>query len=207
MVKDKSTEKQILDAARKIFLEKGMAAARMQEIADEAGINKALLHYYYRSKERLFDRIFREVIEKISSGLQSIFEQEMSIPQRINAIVDVYIDVLLENRYLPLFVLNELNQNPERFSELVKQHLVIHMQKFFAQIQEEGKKGIINPIHPVHLLLNVLGLIIFPFATVPLISRIVDDEFKPMLENLLSERKEVVKQFIENAITPKVEDK
>lgn len=207
MVKDKSTEKQILDAARKVFLEKGMAAARMQEIADEAGINKALLHYYYRSKERLFERIFREVIEKISSGLQSIFEQEMSIPQRINAIVDVYIDVLLENRYLPLFVLNELNQNPERFSELVKQHLVIHMQRFFTQIQEEGEKGIINPIHPLHLLLNVLGLIIFPFATVPLISRIVDDEFKPILENLLSERKEVVKQFIENAITPKVQDK
>jgi AcrR family transcriptional regulator len=207
MVKDKNTEKQILDAARKVFLEKGMSAARMQEIADEAGINKALLHYYYRSKERLFDRIFSEVIEKISSGLKSIFEKEMSILQRINSIVDVYIDVLLENSYLPLFVLNELNHNPERFTDLVKQHIAIHMQKFFVQIEEEANKGLINPIHPVHLLLNVLGLIIFPFATVPLISRIVNDEFKPLLEHLLLERKEVVKTFIENAITPKVNNK
>jgi AcrR family transcriptional regulator len=206
MVKDNCTEYQILDAARKVFLEKGMAAARMQEIADEAGINKALLHYYFRSKEKLFDRIFSEVIEKISGGLQFIFEQDMSILERLKAIVDVYIDVLLENRYLPLFVLNELNHNPERFSELVKQHIAVHMQEFFAQFQREVDEGRIKAIHPLHLLFNVLGLIIFPFATIPLISRIADEEYKPLLDTLLQERKQVVKQFIEDAITPKVQN-
>jgi TetR/AcrR family transcriptional regulator len=206
MVKDNTTESQILDAARKIFLEKGMAAARMQEIADEAGINKALLHYYFRSKEKLFERIFGEVIEKISGGLQSIFEQEMSILNRLNAIIDVYIDVLYGNRYLPLFVLNEMNYNPERFTELFKQHIVVHMQKFFTQIQQEVNEGRINPIHPLHLLLNVLGLIIFPFATIPVISRITDEKYKPLLDTILQERKQVVKQFIENALTPKVQN-
>ena len=207
MVKDNSTENQILDAARKVFLEKGMAAARMQEIADEAGINKALLHYYFRSKEKLFNRIFIEVIEKISEGLQSVFKKEISILDRLKAIVDVYIDVLLENRYLPLFVLNELNHNPEKFTELFKQHIVIHMEKFFTEILEAVDTGIINPIHPLHLLLNVVGLIIFPFATVPVISRIADDSIKPLLSNILLERKAVVKQFIEDALIPKVQNR
>ncbi len=204
MVKNISTESQILDAARKVFLEKGMAAARMQEIADEAGINKALLHYYFRSKEKLFDRIFGEVIEKISDGLQSVFEEEKPILDRLKAVVDIYIDVLLENRYLPLFVLNELNHNPEKFTELFKKHIAIHMEKFFTEIQEAVDTGIINPIHPLHLLLNVVGLIIFPFATVPVISRIADDSLKPFLSTVLQERKVVVKQFIEDALTPKV---
>lgn len=206
MVKDNSTENQILDAARKVFLRKGLAAARMQEIADEAGMNKALLHYYFRSKEKLFDKIFGEVIEKISAVLKSIFEQQMSVLNRLNAIVDVYIDVLLENRYLPIFVLNELNHNPERFSKLFEQHIVKHLQKFLLEIQVEVDTGKINPIHPIHLLLNVLGLIIFPFATVPVIGRLADDSFRPFLDTLLKERKQVVKQFIENALTPKKTD-
>jgi AcrR family transcriptional regulator len=203
MVKDNTTENQILNAARKVFLTKGLAAARMQEIADEAGINKALLHYYFRSKEKLFDRIFSEVIEKIAAGLQSIFKREMVLLDRLHAIVDVYIDVLLENRYLPLFVLNELNHHPERFSVLVKKHIAKHLRKFLTEIQQEVDAGKINPIHPLHLLLNVLGLIIFPFATIPFVSRISDKQYRPIFDTILQERKQVVKQFIEDAITPK----
>jgi TetR/AcrR family transcriptional regulator len=203
MVKDYSTELRILDAARQVFLEKGMAGSRMQEIADEAGINKALLHYYFRSKEKLFNRIFGEVVEKISQGLQLIFRKDMSVIDRLKAIVDVYIDVLFENRYLPLFVLNELNHNPEKFSDLFEQHIVVHMQKFIREIQHEVDTGKINPVHPIHLLLNVLGLIIFPFATIPVLSRIAVEDIRPLLNSLLQERKQVVKQFIEDALTPK----
>ncbi|MGD2035123.1 MAG: helix-turn-helix domain-containing protein, partial [Bacteroidales bacterium] len=119
MVKDANTEKRIYEAARKVFLKKGLAGARMQEIADEAGINKALLHYYFRNKEKLFGGIFNEIVMELSVRLKGIFEMDMDVLGKFKAFVNIYVDVLLKNRYLPLFVLNEINDNPDRFSKIV----------------------------------------------------------------------------------------
>lgn len=202
MVKDSNTEKRIIEAARRVFLKKGMAGARMQEIADEAGINKALVHYYFRNKEKLFDYIFTEVIEKISSGLEDIFEKDMGVIDRSLSLVDAYITVLLENRYLPLFVLNEINHNPEKFASLLKENVAAKMGQFIIQIQDEVDKGLIRPIHPIHLLMNVLGLVIFPFAAYPLVSKVAGKEMEPLIQNFLEERKTVVQEFIVNALTP-----
>jgi TetR/AcrR family transcriptional regulator len=209
MTKDKNTEQRIYEAARRVFLEKGLAGARMQEIADEAGINKSLLHYYFRTKDKLFEGIFNEVIMRISAGLAGTFEKDMDVLGRIRSLVDIYIDVLTENRYLPLFVLNEMSHNPEKFSQVFAQHVLVHMKKFILQILDEVQKGKINPIHPVHLLLNVLSLIIFPFAAVPVMSKIVektgmDINIPPIdMEIFLKERKAIVSEFIENALVPK----
>ncbi len=202
MVKDTSTEQRIIEAARRVFMQKGMAGARMQEIADEAGINKALLHYYFRSKEKLFEHIFGEVIARISMGLKSIFEKEMGVLERLTSIVDIYVDTLMENRYLPLFVLNEMNQNPERFSSLLQENIIEHMKKLFIEIRQEAESGQIRETNPAHLLLNILGLIIFPFATYPVMQKVAPEEFRPFFNNFLEERKHEVKQFIINALTP-----
>jgi TetR/AcrR family transcriptional regulator len=210
MVEDHNTEQRIYDAARRVFMQKGLAGARMQEIADEAGINKALLHYYFRNKEKLFEGIFNEVIVRISSGLASAFEKEMDVMGRIHSLVDIYIDVLAENRYLPLFVLNEMSHDPEKFSGMFIQHVVVHMKKFILQIQDEAKRGLIRPIHPIHLLLNILGLIIFPFAALPVMTKIiekadVDGRIPEMnMESFLKERKKIIYEFIENALVPKI---
>ena len=126
----------------------------------------------------------------------------MTVLERLNSIVDVYVDILLENRYMPLFVLNEMNQNPERFVCLLQEHVIIHMKSLFEQIQEEVHLGKIKQVHPAHLLLHVLGLIIFPFAAYPLITKIAQEEFKPFLMNFLNDRKKTVKQFITDALTP-----
>jgi TetR/AcrR family transcriptional regulator len=209
MVKDSNTEQRIFDAARRVFMQKGLAGARMQEIADEAGINKALLHYYFRNKEKLFEGIFNEVILRISSGLASTFEKEMDVMGRIRSLVDIYIDVLSENRYLPLFVLNEMNHTPEKFAQLFARHVVIHMKKFIIQIQDEALRGLIRPIHPVHLLLNTLGLIIFPFAAFPVMIKIMENVnfeggFPELnIDDFLKERKQIVYEFIENALVLK----
>jgi TetR/AcrR family transcriptional regulator len=209
MVKDSNTEQRIFEAARLVFLEKGLAGARMQEIADVAGINKSLLHYYFRTKEKLFEGIFNEVILRISSGLELTFKEDMNVMGRIRALVDIYIDVLSENRYLPFFVLNEMSQNPEKFAGLFVEHVVVHMRQFISQIVDEVEKGTINPIHPVHLLLNVLSLIIFPFAALPVMAQIIQNsglaENIPAMDmdSFLKDRKRVVYQFIENALVPK----
>src|SRR5580698_7184188 len=105
--KDNSEEK-ILTAAKKIFLLKGMDGARMQDIADEAKINKALLHYYFRSKEMLFEKIFKEALEKLFPKILDIWKSDVSLFQKIENFCVKYIDMMQQNPYLPLFVLNEV---------------------------------------------------------------------------------------------------
>jgi TetR/AcrR family transcriptional regulator len=209
MVKDHNTEQLIYEAARKVFMQKGLAGARMQEIADEAGINKSLLHYYFRSKDKLFEGIFNDVIMRIASGLGKTFEKDMDVMSRIREMIDLYLDALIDNRYLPLFVMNEMSQQPEKFSEIFSKNVVVHMGKFIAQISDEVKQGKINPINPFHLLLNILGLIIFPIAMLPVMTMISEkaaqNGMMPKIDmlNFLQERKKVVYDFVENALAPK----
>lgn len=203
MVKDSSTEYRIIEAARRVFMRKGMTGARMQEIADEAGINKALLHYYFRSKDKLYNHILTEVMDRISQGIATMFEQEMTVKERLLTFVDVYIDVLKENTYLPLFILNEINHNPDRFALLVREKITDKLGIYIQQMLKEVQEGMIRPIHPLHLILNILGMIIFPFAIHPVLDKVFGEEMKGILESFFEERKVVVKEFIENAITPK----
>ena len=203
MVKDGNTEERIVEAARRVFMRKGMAGARMQEIADEAGINKSLLHYYFRSKDKLYDHILTELMDRISSGIAEMFKQEMTVKERLMAFVDVYIDALLENRSLPLFILNEINHNPDRFASLIRDKIASRLGTYIQQMLQESQEGMIRPIHPLHLILNVLGMIIFPFAAYPLLEKVMGEELEGILDGFLEERKAVVKEFIDNAITPK----
>ncbi|MEJ0102141.1 MAG: TetR/AcrR family transcriptional regulator [Bacteroidota bacterium] len=140
--RDETTEERILEAARKVFVRKGMTGARMQEIADEAGINKALLHYYFRNKEMLFDTIFRQAAQKLFPQLNIIFESDMPLFEKIETFVATYIDVMLENPYLPMFVLGEINQDPGKFYKKMNGELKFPKpDKFLVQIDKEVRKG------------------------------------------------------------------
>jgi TetR/AcrR family transcriptional regulator len=202
MTKDKNTEQRIFDAARTIFQQKGLAGARMQEIADEAGINKALLHYYFRNKEKLFEAIFNEVFTNISSGLEMLFTKEMGVMDRFRIIVEIYIDNLLKNPHIPLFVINEMNQNPEKILATFEQKVVVHLRKFLMQIYQEINEGKIRKVDPFHLLMSVIGMIVFPFIAYPGIKGIAENSQMPGIENFLLERKKVVIEYIENILKP-----
>lgn len=202
MNKNKNTEERIYEAARKVFLKKGLVGARMQEIADEAGINKALLHYYFRNKEKLFEGIFNEVIMRLSTGIQKILKLDLNVLDKFKEFVNIYIEILLENRYLPLFVLNEMNHNPDKFMEIFKDRMAVHIRKFMGQIQEEIDKGYIRAVNPVHFFFNVLSLIIFPFAVHPLMMKIAGDNLISETDTFLLERKKEIHFFIENALKP-----
>src|SRR5690606_202556 len=117
MQKDLTTEQKIVEAAKQVFLEKGMAGARMQDIADRAGINKALLHYYFRSKEKLFEIIFEEAAGTFIPPLNEVFSQTDDLFLMIRHFVATYINTIGENPYIPAFVAHEINQNPDRILE------------------------------------------------------------------------------------------
>jgi AcrR family transcriptional regulator len=198
--KDHSTEEKILRAAKQVFVRKGMAGARMQDIADEAGINKALLHYYFRSKEKLFEVIFLEAAGKLFPKINEIFTGDIPLFEKIEKFCEEYITVIIENPYLPIFVLNEINQDPDYFFQKVwvgKSRP--NPEKFLQQIEKEIKKGTIKRISPLQLLLNLISMAIFPFVGKPMIQRNFGlDELQ--FRSIMEQRKKEIPKFIIDAI-------
>src|SRR6476646_10827126 len=135
--KEQNTEKKILAAAKKIFLKEGMAGARMQDIADGAGINKALLHYYFRSKEKLFEMIFKEAIKEFLPKINLIFESDKDLFEKIEMFCKEYIDQIRKTPYLPVFILNEVNQQPEALIKKMWGNRKPPVDLFFDQVQKE----------------------------------------------------------------------
>ena len=111
MVKKQNTEDKIVEAAKTVFIQKGMDGARMQQIADEAGINKALLHYYFRTKNKLFEKIFSLVFRDIFEVLEMAVMKELSFEQFLEQFVTEYINLLKRKPYIPQFVIHEINRN------------------------------------------------------------------------------------------------
>src|SRR5690242_10851815 len=157
--KDKGAEEKILAAARKVFMSKGMAGARMQDIADEAGINKALVHYYFRDKDKLFETIFMEEAQKFFPRINMIFQSEKPLFEKIEDFVCEYIDEMQKNPFLPWFVINEINRDPDQFlNKIWGKENQPKPAKFLEQIEAEVKKGAIKKISPMHLLMNMISM-------------------------------------------------
>lgn len=198
--KDKGAEERILAAAKKVFTTKGMAGARMQDIADEAGINKALVHYYFRDKDKLFEVVFLAEAQKFFPKINAIFNSEATLFAKIENFVNEYIDEMQENPYLPWFVMNELHRDPDQFMyKIWGENNLPKPGKFLEQIENEVKKGTIKKISPVHLLMNLLSMTIFPFVAKPILTRnlrLNEKQFKLVME----ERKKEVPIFIIDSI-------
>ena len=196
---DETTQQKILLAARKVFIANGMMGARMQEIADEAGINKALLHYYFKNKEQLFEQIFRESAGRLFPRINFIFESDLPLFEKIEQFVDEYITVAIENPFVPLFVLNEINRDPKFFMDNFWKHTEKPKpQKFLQQIEQEVKAGNIREISPVHLLMNLISMTIFPFVAKPMFQLnlgLDEFQFRMLMEQ---RRKEIPRVLIES---------
>jgi AcrR family transcriptional regulator len=190
-----NTKERIIKAAEKIFLREGYAGARMQEIANEAKINKAMLHYYFKSKEELMEKIFsakfNEFIPKVSEALQS----EATFENVLRVYIDTYIDMLMRNPYLPLFLIDTMHRNPEFLS--FTQNFPGKLFAAWLQKQVDMKK--IRPIKPHHLLLNMIGLCVFPVLAKPMFQKVFQIEDTDY-QQLMSERKEVVYDFVLRAV-------
>ncbi len=197
--RDSGAEERILASARKVFIDKGMAGARMQDIADEAGINKALLHYYFRNKEQLFETIFLEIISQFIPRIKTILLADLSLYEKIEQFCDQYISIISQNPYLPIFILNEMHKQPSKFIMKIFGGELPDLTKFTAQIEKEVKAGKIKPTSPVHLIMNMMSLSIFPFLGKPMLSAILQiDELQFQLA--MEQRKKYIPKFIFDAI-------
>jgi AcrR family transcriptional regulator len=196
---DKNTEELILLTARQVFVEKGFDGARMQEIADKAGINKALLHYYYRSKQKLFEAIFDESFQKIIPQILDFMKSEMSLASKIERFVHSYIDLLIANPHLPSFVLHELNRNPDRIGNMVLQS-GIKPNLIKDQLAEQMSKEKYMKIDPQQLVVNIISLCIFPFVARPILHTVLFEKDSDKYKQFIDSRKREVTRFILSAL-------
>ena len=188
---DKCTESVIFSAAIKIFQKKGLAGARMQEIADEAGINKSMLHYYFRNKEKLFLEVFRSSHMEFTTGLYSILNREEPWEDAIRNLCGYFIDFLNKNPDLPMFLINEVHQQPEEYLKLVRADECILQTKFFQQLKEGMENGSIRKADLSHLYVSLIGSMVFPFISGPMLQKTVDI-CKGSWSQFLQERKDFV---------------
>jgi AcrR family transcriptional regulator len=187
-----STEEKIKAAAKKLFTQKGFAATRTRDIAEEAGINLALLNYYFRSKEKLYDIIMLENFRQFIQGISvNVYDEKASIDQKLEKIVVAYIDFLTENPNLPLFVLNEIKGNPSRIATQINEEVSPMRSHLLKQLEEAAKAGKISRVDPFHFIANLVGLTIFPFISKPILQRVTntnDTQFHAFMQ----ERKKLV---------------
>ena len=195
MDKELTTEEKIIAAARKIFTQKGFSATRTRDIADEAGINLALLNYYFRSKQNLFQIIIEEKFDVLFGMIGPILsDSEISLEEKIETLVASYTNVLLDNEDLPLFVLSEIKQN-EFILEKVKQNAEILSQPIIEnQLRERG-----FTISAFNFLMNVMSLTLFPFMSKPLFvsSGLVNEK---EFAHYVTERKKDIPTWIMNTL-------
>ncbi|MCE4565773.1 TetR/AcrR family transcriptional regulator [Maribellus sp. CM-23] len=198
-LKKDNTEEKILNAAQNVFIEKGMDGARMQAIADEAGINKALLHYYFRTKEKLFNAIFTKVFSQIFPNLMTMVRSERPLEEKLGMFVETYIDLLQKNPFLPTFILKEMNRNPDFLAKIIKGSGV-NPTEVIAMFEKEMDAGKIRRMDPRDILVNILGLSIFPIAAGPLITIMFFENDKAAYKAFIERRKKTVTEFVLNSI-------
>ena len=199
MKKEESTEEQILDAAKDVFQSKGMDGARMQEIADKAGINKAMLHYYYRSKQLLFEAVFKNAFSLLAPQLNTILNDDSSIEDKIRSFTSDYTSFMLKHPYIPNFIINELNRNEDFILKLKDNSGFPNLEKFKAKVDSEIQQGKLKPIDGEQLFVNILALNIFPFLGKPLIKAFANKD-ETSYKEFVESRKTEVANFIINSI-------
>ncbi len=200
--KDIKTEEKILSAAHSVFLKKGMDGARMQEIAEKANINKALLHYYFRSKERLFLAVFQNAMQSFIPKIAHLIKSDKNIEEIIGVFVSSYLDMLSKNPYLPAFIIQEINRNPNRiinFATTVSENISI----FSDRLEKEMEQGNILYCDPKQIIINIIALCVFPYAGRNMMQAIFFKNNMEEFNKFLEKRKTEVAHFVINAITQK----
>lgn len=199
MSKELQTEEQIMEAAKQVFQQQGFAGARMQEIADRAGINKSMLHYYFRSKDKLFQKVFQESVRQFFPVILKVLNSDLALVPKVEKLVETYYDIFEENPHLPSFVIHEMNQHPDRFKEFMDSVGVGIPLKFVQQIKAEIEAGQMKKIDPQEFIINTIGLCVFPIIARPMVETVfqMNDE---QYQQFLVKRKKELPKFILNAV-------
>lgn len=196
--KDPTTEEKIKEAARKVFQKKGYAGTRTRDIADEAGVNLALLNYYFRSKEKLFDLIMGETMQLFFQSMKGLINNEnTTLDEKLQDLTNRYIDLLSTQPELPIFILNEIQMNPKGLSERMGLQQVVIGSFILKQFRDDLNIKDIPDSALLQLIVNIIGMMVFPFIGKPLLKEIFnlsDEQFQAMM----NDRKKMIPIWVQS---------
>ena len=196
--KDPTTEEKIKEAARKVFQKKGYAGTRTRDIADEAGVNLALLNYYFRSKEKLFDLIMGETMQLFFQSMKGLINNEnTTLDEKLQDLTNRYIDLLSTQPELPIFILNEIQMNPKGLSERMGLQQVVIGSFILKQFRNDLNIKDIPDSALLQLIINIIGMMVFPFIGKPLLKEIFnlsDEQFQAMM----NDRKKMIPIWVQS---------
>ena len=200
----KDTKDKILDAAQKVFAETGLNGARMQKIADLAGVNKAMLHYYFKSKKYLFRKVFEVVAPMMFPKVLGIIKEDVNLEEKIRILVNNYIEFLTKNPEIPLLIIGELHRHPDEFSESFMKAIDSLDFDPVKILQDDIDKGVeegrYRAFDARELLVNILSLCILPIGGRKVIEKFIFSDNQEQYDQFLESRKFTVAEFIINAI-------
>ena len=194
--KDNNTEARIKEAARIVFLNKGFAATRTRDIAEEAGINLALLNYYFRSKQKLFNLIMLDALKIFLSSIYDVInDTQLTFEEKLVSISSSYIDTLLVNPEIPLFILSELRNDPAHLIENVGIRDLVLQSDLIKQLLEKVQSGEFKPVNPLNFIMNIIGMTVFPFLASPIL-KILGNMDQNKFNTLIESRKEQIPKWV-----------
>jgi len=193
-----NTEQNILDAAEKVFLEKGFDGATTTEIARLAGVNHSMLHYYYRTKENLFAKIFSIKVEELINSLLHILSQDLPFREKVKHGVEAHFDYIAQNPKLPLFIMNEFLLHLGQIKTFQPSILIAVNQlytSFDRDIKQELAQGRIRPITAENLLYNIIALNVCAFIAQSAITELFNwssEDYRQFVEKRKRENVETI---------------
>ena len=200
-LKDTSTEEKILNAAKEVFMKYGLYGARMQDIADTAGINKALLHYYFRNKEKLFDRVFENALSRFFEQSQVFENRDLPIKERLFIYVSNIIDFFAEYPQMSMFIIKEIGNNPDLFRQKIIAAKKNKSMRLIQELEEAIKNEEIKKIDTAMFLINIQSLCSFPFLASPMFKHSLKSHGKDWSIDFSTVKlKHSVNVFIENTL-------
>lgn len=194
-------EEKILLTATQAFVLKGKAGTSMQDIANEAGINRTLLNYYFRSKENLFELVFQSIFKRFLPIISDTLTSDIPIITRLEKFIDYYFNILIENPIIPIFILQELTSNPQRLINALKAG-GINVNPFLDALKKEMDEGIIRKMDPREIMVNLMSLIIFPFAARKIFESIIFSGNAEEYDSFIVKRKENLKIVFKEFLKP-----
>ncbi len=197
-------EEHILNVALRVFLEKGLHGTKMQEIADRAQVNKAMLHYYFRSKERLYAMIFEKLFLKFMNAMADSFQPEQNFAATLRHFINTFMDNLRENPQLPLFVARELSWGgatvQKIMHDLMEQQAIKSPQIIIDELQKAESRGEIRAgLSPMQFIFTLIGACVYPFLARPIAEALFPDLLDDW-DALIEQRKEAVFDLLYNGL-------
>jgi len=192
------TEQNILISAEKVFYKKGKQGTSMQDIADEAGITRTSLNYYYRSKDKLFEAVFKNAMNSFMPKVSELMSSNDPLMDQFPALVENIIDLFIEKPQIPVFVLQELSSNPSRLPQIWME-LGINPEKVVRKMKEEKAYAYLK-VDPRQLVISVISMCIFPFAAKPILVPLMFEEDENAFIEAMQQRKLLIPKMIENLI-------